>query len=100
MAKSPRRRTFSREFKIEAIRAVADGHKTIRQVARELGIRGDLIHRWRRELEAGSGEFESGRSEVVSQDEEIRRLRQELARVTEERDILKKATAFFAKESR
>jgi transposase len=97
MTKKPRR-TFSREFKIETVRAIAAGTQTVRQVARELGLRADQIHRWKRELqERGPGDQ---RREPISQDEEIRRLRDELARVTEERDILKKATAFFAKESR
>jgi transposase len=100
MAKSPQRRTFNHEFKVEAVRAIADGKKTARQVARELGVRADLILRWRRELEGRPGPGASNGSAVMSQDEEIRQLRQELARVTEERDILKKATAFFAKESR
>ena len=98
MAKGEQRRTYSREFKLETIRAIAAGTKTVRQVARELGLRADQIHRWKRQIEERpAGE---ARREATSQDEEIRRLRAELARVTEERDILKKATAFFAKESR
>ena len=103
MAKRDRRRTFSREFKLETVREIAAGTKTVRQVARELGLRADQIHRWKRELE-GRAPVDHSRptksSEVLSPDEEIRRLRSELSRVTEERDILKKATAFFAKESR
>ncbi len=98
MAKSGQRRAFSREFKLEAVRAIGAGTKTVRQVAREMGVRPDLIHRWKRQLETRpAGERTR---EATSQDEEVRRLRAELGRVTEERDILKKATAFFARESR
>ena len=93
-----KKRTFSREFKAEAVRAINAGTKTVRQTALELGLRPDLIHKWRREMEARSEPVERG--EALTSEEEIRRLRADLARVTEERDILKKATAFFAKESR
>ena len=103
MAKEERR-GFSREFKIEAVRAADAGDKPITQVARELGIRPDQIYRWRRQLEARAGapvtDVFPGNGKLSSEDEEIRRLRREVAQLREERDILKKATAFFAKESR
>jgi transposase len=71
-------------------------------VARELGVRGDLLRKWRRQFATtptGHQVF-PGNGNLTSPDEEVRRLRRELAQVREERDILKKATAFFAKESR
>jgi transposase len=71
-------------------------------VARELGVGADVLRRWRDELSGqGSGsESPRARHAVTSDDEELRRLRRENAVLREERDILKKATAFFAREYR
>ena len=93
-----KRRRYTAEFKSEAVRLVASSGKPLAQIARELGVNEQSLHTWKRQATA------SGRSGVVTdhfaEQEEIRRLRRELARVTEERDILKKATAFFANQSR
>ena len=59
-----------------------------------------MLHSWVRQFKAEAAEAFRGNGKLTSQDEELRRLRRELDRVTEERDVLKKATAFFAKESR
>ncbi len=93
------RRKFSREFKLEAVRLATSGDRTVAQVARQLGIRADLLHKWERQTRLKGDAF-PGNGKLSAQDDEIRRLRRELALVREERDILKKATAFFAKESR
>jgi transposase len=73
-------------------------------VARELGIRPDMLGQWKRQAEARTGEAPRdvfpGNGKLTSQDEEIRRLRREVAVLREERDILKKATAFFARDTR
>jgi transposase len=94
------RRKYPREFKVEAVRRVVDGGETVIEVARSLNLQRNLIYGWLREFEKDAKEAFRGNGKVTSQDEEVRRLRRELSRVTEERDILKKATAFFAKESR
>jgi transposase len=94
------RQKFSREYKIEAVRLSADGTKSVATVAAELGIRRDQLYRWRRQFEKGGTTAFPGNGTVGSHDEEVHRLRREIKRVTEERDFLKKATAFFAKESR
>ena len=94
------RRKFPREYKIEAVRRVIDGGETVAEVARSLGLQRNLLYGWLRQFERDATEAFRGNGNVTSQDEEVRRLRRELSRVTEERDILKKATAFFAKESR
>jgi transposase len=93
----------SPEFKLEAVRLSNESGKPITEVAANLGIRRDQLHKWRREInakksDAGLAGGSSG-GKITSQDEEIRRLRQELRIAREERDILKKATAFFAKAS-
>ena len=92
-----KRRRFTGEFKAEAVRLVAGSGKPLAQIARELGINEQALRNWKRT--AGSGGTGSG-CDPFTQAEELRRLRRELLRVTEERDILKKATAFFANQSR
>jgi len=96
------RRHFSREFKVEAVRQLLGGQRPAAVVARELGVGADVLRRWRDELSATSGGSDTARAghTITSDDEELRRLRRENAVLREEREILKKATAFFARESR
>jgi len=98
------RRQFTQEFKLEAVRLVAQGDRRPSEVARELGIRPDMLRQWRRQAEGragrGAADVFPGNGKLTSQDEEIRRLRRENARLQEERDILGKATAFFARYTR
>lgn len=104
-SRTPRtRRQFTQEFKLEAVRLAALGDRRVSEVARDLGIRADMLRQWRRQAEARAGERPAdvfpGNGKLISQDEEIRRLRREVAQLREERDILGKATAFFAKGAR
>ena len=98
------RRQYTQEFKLEAVRLVTSGEKSANQVARELGIRPDMLRQWRRQVEARAGQPATdvfpGPGKLPSQDEEIRRLRREVAQLREERDILGKAMAFFARTPR
>jgi transposase len=84
-----RRRRFSEELKREAVRLAFEGGRRISDVARELEVRPDMLRRWRRQL-AGAG------SEPSEAELEVRRLRRELGRVREERDILREALAIFS----
>ena len=99
MKKIPRRK-YPKEFKNEAVRRVVDGGESAASVATALGIRSDMLYGWIRQLKSDPVEAFRGNGKVTSQDEELRTLKRQLARVTEERDVLKKATVFFAKESR
>ena len=95
-----KRRQFTREFKMEAVRLVKQG-QSVSRVAGALGVRPDMLRNWKRQVEGSeesAKEVFRGHGRVTSQEEELRRLRGELARVTEERDFLKKAAAYFAKE--
>ena len=92
---SKKRREFSLEFKREAVRLLKEGDLSQAQVARDLGISPTLLGRWRTLLEREEDAAANGVDL-----EELRRLRRENARLREERDILKKAAAYFAKESR
>ena len=94
------RRKFPREFKIEAVRRIVEGGEPAAEVARALDLQPNMLYSWVRQFKTEAKEAFRGNGNVTSQDEEIRTLRRKLAEVTEERDILKKATAFFAKESR
>jgi len=95
------RRQFSAEYKLEAVRLV-DGGRSVLEVARSLGVRPDMLRKWRRQfvIAGDASEAFPGHGKLTSQDEEIRRLRRELEVARQERDFLKRATVFFAKESR
>ena len=96
MAKKKERRT--KEFKLEAIRLVeARGERSVAAVADDLGVRPNQLYVWRRELEHELTAKRNDKGESLEQ--ENRRLRKELERVKIEREILKKAAAFFAKET-
>lgn len=101
---APTRRQFTREFKLEAVRLARESGKSQAQVARELGIRPDMLRAWKRQAEGRAGltgkEVFPGNGKQPSQDEELQRLRRENERLRQERDFLKKAAAYFAKESR
>ena len=93
------RKQFTSEFKREAVQLVASGSRAAAELARELGIRRNQLYKWQREFQArGAGAF-PGSGARKERTTEITRLKRELARVTEERDILKKAAAYFARES-
>jgi transposase len=72
----------------------------VAEIARELGIGDQLLHKWKRQCGGQAPGSHAVNPDHFTREEEIRRLRRDLLRVTEERDILKKATAFFANESR
>lgn len=97
MSERKSRRQYSDEYKSEAVRLANDSGKPITRVARDLGVNANVLHRWMREEHEAkaSGKTRVG---VKAEQEEIGRLRRELARVTQERDFLRRAAAFFAKE--
>ena len=88
-------RRYTDEFKIEAVKQVTERGHSLRDVAKRLGVTTNSLSAWIKKF--GSGPKHA--AQIDDHQAEIRRLRAELKRVTEERDILKKATAYFAKES-
>ncbi len=90
-----KRRKFSAEFKRGAVEQASRPGVSCAQVARELGIRDSLLTRWKRET-VGKAAFAGTGS---PRDEEVARLKRELARITKERDFLREAATFFAKGS-
>jgi len=94
------RRTFSPEFKLEAIKLVRERGVAISQAAKDLDLHQNVLRKWVRDhAENGTDAF-PGRGKQRVDDAEVSRLRRELAKTKAERDILKKAIAFFTKEPR
>ena len=90
------RRKHSREFKLEAVKQVVEHGRTVSEVADGLGINRNLLTRWKRQFEEGGDVAFPGHGRLTEVEEENRRLRKELAIARQERDILKKAAAYFA----
>ena len=94
-----KRRSFSKEFKAETVVLLRTSDKSVGQIAADLGIGESVLRRWVHQagVDAGNGRLD----ELTSEDkQELGRLRREVRELRMEREILKKATAFFAKESR
>ena len=96
MARS--RRKHSAEFKREAVRLTLEPGRTVSEVAANLGVDRSLLQRWRSEMGAHGASAFPGNGRTKTSDEEVLQLRKDLARAQQERDILKKALAYFAKE--
>ena len=92
------RRRYSKEYKREAVRLASEPGVSLSQVSRELGLNTNMLGRWKREFEREGEEAFRGQGHV--RDEELMRLKRELARVKKERDFLKEAAAFFAREQK
>ena len=87
---------FNKEYKIEVVRQVKDLGRSAQDVAQELGIHVNTICKWVKEHEKDGDSAFPGSGKLKPEDEELRRLRKELADLKEENEILKKAAAFFA----
>ena len=93
------RRRHGREFKLEAVRLVRERGVTVAQAARDLGLHPNLLRNWVKAFEADSRSAFPGKGQMKPEQLEIERLRREVQKLKAERDILKKAAAYFAKES-
>ena len=97
---------YTQEFKLEAIRLMSEAEKPVAQIARELGIRVNQIYKWKKQVEDKSSNAFSrtpkqstvNDSVVTDKDAEIQALKLRIERLEAEKDILKKAAAYFAKE--
>ena len=93
------RRTFSGEFKREAVRLIKERGVSVAQAARDLDLHENVLRKWVRELSGDPEHAFPGQGQMKPEQAEIARLKKEVARLRMERDILKKAAAYFAKES-
>ncbi len=99
MAKKQKRRSFSEEFKLEAARLVREGKRSIASVARELDVYESSLGRWVKQYDIDHGKGPEGALSTEER-QELQRLRRENRQLREDREILGKAAAFFAKENR
>lgn len=97
MAKA--RRSYTREFKLAAVRLISVQGYSFAEAARSLDVGENLLRTWKQKLDAEGDQAFPGHGQLPPLEEEVRRLRAENKRLQMERDILKKATAFFAKHS-
>ncbi len=92
------RKRYSKQFKEEALRLVSQEGVSLAQVAQDLGLDASMLRRWRKE--AGMQGPQAFRGHGFARDEELARLKRELGRMKRERDFLRDAAAYFAKESK
>ena len=94
-----RRRVFNREFKLEAVRLVRERGVSVAQASRDLDVHENVLRKWARDFAADPKHAFPGQGQMKPEQLEIERLRREVVKLKAERDILKKAAAYFAKES-
>ena len=97
MARS--RRTYTPEFKAEAVQLITEQGYSIAEAARSLGVHQTVLRSWKQALQTKGDQAFPGQGKLPAIEEELRRLRVENKRLQAERDILKKAAAFFAREA-
>ena len=93
------RRRFGREFKLEAVKLVRERGVTVAQAARDLDLHENLLRRWVKDFAADPRHAFPGQGQMKPEQLEIERLRREVHKLKTERDILKKAAAYFAREA-
>lgn len=92
------RRTFSHEYKLEAVRLVRDRGVSVAQASRDLGVHENVLRKWVKDWDADPKQAFPGQGQMKPEQAELERLRREVAKLKAERDILKKAAAYFAKD--
>ena len=95
-----KRKTYTREFKVEAVRLLETSGKNGHEIEKDLGIGSGQIYRWRKQLTEEDGRIRAFPGTGKARDEELVRVKRELAIVSEERDILRKAVAIFSRPKR
>ena len=93
-------RMYTKEFKLEALELLESSGKSASELERELGITTGLLLKWRQRYKVGQESHSLEPSDLAAAQAELRRVRRELAVVSQERDILKKAIAIFSKEEK
>lgn len=99
MAAKKKRRTFTPEYKAEVVALVRKGGKSVGQIARDLGLTETSVRGWVRQADVDEGGGGGSGALTTSEREELAALRRENKTLRMEREVLKKATAFFAKET-
>ena len=94
------RKNYSREFKQEAVRLITEKGYSIAEASRNLGVEYSVLRRWKKQLAEDPEHAFPGKGQLKPDDQKLRELERKLKRVTEERDILKKALAYFAEDQK
>jgi len=94
------RKKYSKEFKLDAVSLVIDQNYTRSEAAKNLGLNPNVLGRWVKEADSDDGHAFRGNGKLTPDKEEIRTLKNQVKRLQMERDILKKATVFFAAETK
>jgi len=97
---SKTRKSYSKQFKIDAVKLITEQGYKISEAAQNLGINPYVLRRWKNQFETDRNQAFPGKGHMTPEKEELHRLRKEVQQLRMEREILKKATAFFAKESK
>ena len=100
MGRVRQQRRYPREFKIEVVRRLESGEKSLSELCRELGLSQQYVSRWKLEFSKKGDRAFPGMTRSGSKPSEVEKLRKEVERLKEENEILKKAAAYFAKELR
>lgn len=95
-----KRKTYTREFKLEAVRLARRAESSLAQIAEELGIHVNTLRAWVEQLEADPAHAFPGKGRLKPEAEELQQLRRENARLKQELEFLKKTAAYFAKQNR
>ena len=95
-----KRKHYSKQFKIDAVKLVTEQGYNVSEAARNLGIHHTSLRHWKKQFETDGNQSFPGKGYILPEKEELYRLRKENKRLRMEREILKKATAFFANESK
>jgi transposase len=93
------RRKFTREFKVEAVRMTMERGVSVAQASRDLEVHPNVLRKWAREMSVDPAQAFPGHGQMKPEQLEIERLKREVAKLKAERDILKKAAAFFARDA-
>ena len=99
MAEKKKQKQYTKEFKLEAVKLVKERGVSMAQASRDLDIHLNVLRKWVKDLEADPVQAFPGQGQMKADQAEIAKLRKEVAKLKMERDILKKAAAYFAKES-
>lgn len=94
---SEKRRTYDKEFKLSAVKMITEGGMSLLQVSRDLGVNENSLHKWKKDYLSDNQNAFPGKGRMKPEEEELRRVKKELIRVSMERDILKKALGYFGK---
>ena len=95
-----RRRRYTREFKLEAVRMSQQPGITQTELAKELGIKAELLYRWRKELQADAEQAFPGQGSLKERDQEMEQLRKQVTRLKAENAFLKKVSEYFVKDGK